>query len=245
MKSPIHITASCHTDPGLVRSHNEDTCFVNDKQSCFLVADGMGGAAAGEVASGLIKETAQDLFSVEQECSSSELSELIRECFKTANARILAHAAETPSNSGMGCTAELLAFGKNDFVLGHVGDSRTYLLREGCLKQLTRDHTLVQDQEDQGFITREQAKEHALRHIILRVVGNNEELDVDITHGSALPDDIFLLCTDGLTNMVDDENIEKIMAYDVPLALKATMLVDQANYAGGKDNVSVVLIEIN
>ena len=113
------------------------------------------------------------------------------------------------------------------------------------MKQLTRDHTLVQDQEDQGIITREQAKEHALKHIILRVVGNNEELDVDITHGSALPDDIFLLCTDGLTNMVDDENIEKIMAYDVPPALKATMLVDQANYAGGKDNVSVVSIEIN
>jgi serine/threonine protein phosphatase PrpC len=241
----IHITACSYTNPGLVRSHNEDTCLVKDDECCFMVADGMGGAAAGEVASGLFKETVIDLFSTCQKRSFLEVQKLVLECFQTANTGIMAHAAEVPSHSGMGCTAELLAFdNNNDFVLGHVGDSRTYRLRRGSLQQLTRDHTLVQTQEDQGQITREQAKKHSLRNVILRVVGVKKLLEVDIIHGSALPGDIFLLCTDGLSTMVEDEKIKEIMAFNGPLALKATMLVDQANYAGGKDNVTVVLVEV-
>jgi protein phosphatase len=244
MNTTLKLSACCHTDPGLVRSHNEDICLADDKEGCFLVADGMGGAAAGEVASGLIKETVQDLFSSCNKHSSVGVQKLILECFQAANTRILEHIAEVPSHAGMGCTAELLAFNNNDFVLGHVGDSRTYRLRNRSLKQLTKDHTLVQAQEDQGLITREEAKRHSMRNVILRVVGNNKNLEVDVIHGSALPHDIFLLCTDGLSAMVDDEKIKEILTFDGPLALKATMLVDQANYEGGKDNVSVVLIEV-
>jgi len=238
------ITVCCHTDPGLVRSHNEDTCLANNEEGCFLVADGMGGAAAGELASGLLKETVLDLFSTSKKRSSLEVRKLILDCFQAANARILDHVEEVPSHSGMGCTAELLAFDNNGFFLGHVGDSRTYRFRQGSLEQLTKDHTLVQAQEDQGLITREEARTHSLRNVILRVVGNKKKLEVDIIHGSASHGDIFLLCTDGLSAMVEDEKIKEIMAFNGPLGIKATMLVDQANYAGGKDNVSVVLIEV-
>ncbi len=204
----------------------------------------MGGAAAGEVASGLFKKTVIDLFSTCRKRSFIEVQKLVLECFETANAGIMAHVEEEPSHSGMGCTAELLTFNNNDFILGHVGDSRTYRLRRGNLQQLTKDHTLVQTQEDRGMITREQAKKHSLRNVILRVVGVKKQLEVDFIHGSVLPGDIFLLCSDGLTTMVEDEKIKEIMAFNGPPVLKTTMLIDQANYAGGKDNVTVVLVEI-
>lgn len=244
MKETIQVTACSHTDPGRVRSHNEDACLVDEAKLCFLAADGMGGAAAGEVASGLMRETVKDLFFGVEPDSAEQLREIVADCFETANHRILEHAERVPASSGMGCTAELLAFCGGDFVLGHVGDSRTYLFRSGRLEQLTKDHTLVQDQEDQGLITREQAEKHAYKHIILRVVGSNQEIEVDFLQGTVLSGDIFLLCTDGLTTMVRDDKIEEIMAFNGPPVLKATMLVDQANFAGGKDNVSVVLVEV-
>ena len=157
---------------------------------------------------------------------------------------ILSHVKEVPSHAGMGCTAELLAFHNDGFVLGHVGDSRTYSLSKGMLKQLTRDHTFVQEQLDQGLISREQAKTHSMRNLILRVVGSDDGLEVDIIPGTVLFGDIFLLCTDGLSSMVEDVQIKKILALEEPLAVKATMLIDKANNAGGKDNITVVLIEI-
>ena len=244
MAEKLHITACCRTDSGLVRSHNEDVCFVDAKNRCFMVADGMGGAAAGEVASGMMKETVLELFALEKTHSVSRLRDLVCRCFQTANARMLAHIAEEHSHSGMGCTAELLVFGDRDFVLGHVGDSRCYRLRKGNLEQLTRDHTLVQMQLDQGLIDREQAERHSMKNVILRAIGTKEELEVDIINGSILPGDIFLLCSDGLTGMVDDKKIQEIMSYDGPPPLKATLLVDQANHSGGKDNISVVLVEV-
>lgn len=244
MNKTFDISSCCHTDTGLVRSHNEDTCFVNNENGCFLVADGMGGAAAGEVASSLMKETVQDLFSDRTTCTSGNTQKLIVDCFQTANNRILNHVAVVPSHTGMGCTAELLFLCDNSFCLGHVGDSRTYRLRNGNLKQLTKDHSLVQTQEDLGVITRNEAKNHSLRNVILRAVGSKKDLEVDIIRGFVQSHDIFLLCTDGLFGMVDDEKIKEILAFKGPLTLKATMLIDQANYEGGKDNVSVVLIEI-
>ena len=243
VKPVIHTSACCNTDPGLTRSHNEDTCLVNNDAGYFLVADGMGGAAAGEVASGLFQETVLELFSPDRD-RSPELENLVMECFQSANARILSHVAEIPSHSGMGCTAELFAFHNNRFVLGHVGDSRTYRLSSGNLTQLTTDHTLVQAQEEQGLISSEQARTHSMRNVILRVVGSSEGVEVDMIHGTAVPGDIFLLCTDGLSGMVDDEQIQEILTFEAPLPLKATMLIDQANHAGGKDNISVALIEV-
>lgn len=240
----IDTFACCSTDPGLTRSHNEDTCLVNNDAGFFLVADGMGGAAAGEVASGLFQETVLELFSAEPDRSPESDQSLVMECFQSANARILSHTEEVPASSGMGCTAELFILHNNRFVLGHVGDSRTYRLSDGRLTQLTKDHTLVQIQEEQGLISKEQAKTHSMRNVILRVVGNSKGVEVDMIQGTAVPGDIFLLCSDGLSGMLDDEQIQEILAFEGPLPLKATMLIDQANHAGGKDNITVALIEV-
>ena len=240
----MYTIACCNTDPGLVRSHNADTCLANNEDGYFLVADGMGGAAAGEVASALFKKATVGLFSSDPESTPDEAQELVMECFQSANRKILSHVNEVPSHSGMGCTAELLVFHNDGFILGHVGDSRTYSWSRGRLKQLTKDHTFVQEQLDQGLISREQAKTHSMRNLILRVVGSNDGLKVDIIHGTVLVGDIFLLCTDGLSSMVEDVQIKEILAIEEPLAVKGTMLIDQANNAGGKDNIAVVLIEI-
>ncbi len=241
----IRTAACCSTDPGLVRSHNEDTCLVDNDAGYFLVADGMGGAAAGEVASGIFQKTALELFSSTGQDRSPESDQrLILECFQSANSRILSHTKKVPSHAGMGCTAELFVFHNNRFVLGHVGDSRTYRLSNGILTQLTKDHTLVQIQQEQGLISKEQAKKHSMRNVIMRVVGNKKGVEVDMIHGTVKPGDIFLLCTDGLTGMVEDEKIQEILSFKGPILLKATMLIDQANHAGGKDNISVALIEV-
>ena len=246
MKPSFHIIACCESDKGLVRSYNEDTCLVNNEDRYFLVADGMGGAAAGEMASSLFRETVVDLFSATpRHCLTGEsVQELVFECFQSAHARILSHVEEEPAHEGMGCTAELLVFFDNDIVIGHVGDSRTYRLHNQRLNQLTTDHSFVQEQQDLGLITREQAKTHTLKNLILRVVGSSENLEVDLIGSTIEPGDIFLLCTDGLSDMVPDEQIEEILSYDMDLQVKATMLIDRANYSGGKDNISVTLIAI-
>lgn len=243
MKQPIQITSCCITDKGKVRSHNEDTCLANNESGYFLVADGMGGAAAGEVASSLFKETVVELFSRNRNLSPEEIHELVRICFERANTTILTHIADNPSHSGMGCTAELIAFHDSKYILGHVGDSRTYCLSCGQLKQLTKDHTFVQEQKDLGLITEEQARTHTMRHIILRVVGSADGVEPDLIHGAALPGDIFLLCSDGLTGMIDDDQIKEVLMFDGSLEIKAKILIDQANHAGGKDNITVSLIE--
>lgn len=245
MSALPQITTCFQTDPGMVRTHNEDSCLVDEEHYCFLVADGMGGAAAGEVASKQMKEVVQELFAQRTTYSSSaELNKLVTTCFHAANTRISALAREEPSFSGMGCTAILLAFDTKGFVLGHVGDSRCYRMRQGVFEQLSKDHTLVQAQLDQGLIDQEQAKNHKLKNVLLRAIGNTEDLKVDIVCGNVQPGDLFLLCSDGLTNMVHDENIVEIISYNGDLPLKATMLVDQAKYAGGEDNISIVLIEV-
>jgi len=240
----MRLTSCCQTNRGLVRLQNEDSCYADDTRYCFLVADGMGGEAAGQLASSIMRETVEELSSSSAGQSPTNMQEMIAKCFMTANERILAHVEEVQSHSGMGCTADLLAFGNTSFVLGHVGDSRCYRLRDQKLEQLSRDHTLVQSQLDQGLISKEQANVHSMKNVILRVVGVKKELEVDFIHGSATPGDIFLLCSDGLTGMVDDQKILEIMSYAGPPSLKATMLIDEALYAGGKDNVTVVLIEV-
>lgn len=244
MESIVHIISCCITDPGLVRSHNEDTCRVDNESGYVLVADGMGGAVAGEVASGLFRETGADVFSPCGSRTEEEAQELLEHCFQKANSRMLSHIVEMPGHAGMGCTAELMVFYNSGFVLGHVGDSRTYCLRDGYFTQLTRDHTLVQEQLDQGLITKEEALSHAMRNVILRVVGRSDPVEVDILHSPVAAGDIFLLCSDGLSAMVEDTKIKEILAVNMPLAVKATMLVDQANHGGGRDNITVVLIEI-
>jgi protein phosphatase len=143
----------------------------------------------------------------------------------------------------MGCTAELVAFSPDGFVIGHMGDSRTYLYRDGLLRQLTKDHSFVQEQIDQGVISPEQARSHKMRNVILRAVGVRPSLELDTICGKVLPKDLFLLCSDGLTDMVEDVEILKILEQNGHLSDKALQLIELAKEAGGKDNITVVLAQ--
>lgn len=245
MKPLLQISACCESDKGLVRSYNEDTCLVNNEDCYYLVADGMGGAAAGETASGMFRDTVVELFALtpKQRLDDDSLQELINECFQSAHRRMLAHAKQQPADKGMGCTAELLAYRNNSIVIGHVGDSRTYRLRNSRLVQLTTDHSFVQKQAELGLITEEQARTHAMKNLILRAVGSGNRLEVDMICSDVKPGDLFLLCTDGLTSMVSKKEIREILCYELVPEVKMTMLIDQANFNGGRDNVSVVLVE--
>jgi PPM family protein phosphatase len=244
METHIQTTACCKTDPGLRRSCNEDACLIHNEGGYFLVADGIGGAAAGEIASAIFSKTAAEIFSLNSNRSSEETLQLVKDCFLTANLRILADIATIPTHAGMGCTAELLVLHAGGFVLGHIGDSRTYRLRQAILTRLTKDHSLVQQQIDQGLISPEQARKHPMKNVILRAVGINEQLAIDIIQGQVFPGDLFLLCSDGLSDMVEDKQIEEALLDGNLITEKAARLIDLANAAGGRDNITVALIEV-
>ena len=232
------------TDMGKVRSNNEDAFLIDaDSQYC-LVADGMGGAAAGEMASQIFAETAAEVLKGSGVFSEQALVDSIQTVFLKANDHILEHVDQYPEHKGMGCTAELLAFTATGFVLGHMGDSRTYRLRDTHLKQLTKDHSLVQEQIDNGLITLEQARTHRMRNIILRAVGVRPSPVLDTLRGPIFPGDLFLMCSDGLTDLVTDDEILEIIKTGSTLSSKARQLIELANLVGGKDNVTVVLAEV-
>lgn len=232
------------SDPGLKRSNNEDIFLIRSELGLDLLADGMGGAAGGEVASRLFAQTVTEVFSESGGFNEEQGLELLRSSFELANRRILAQVSDNPHLHGMGCTAELLVFFDRRFVVGHVGDSRTYIYRQGRLRQLTKDHSLVQDQVDEGLITPDQARTHRLRNVILRAVGVHDVIAVDFVRGNVAKGDLFLLCSDGLTDMLEDGDIEKVLSSRWTLPEKVEKLIASANAAGGRDNVTVVLSEV-
>jgi len=229
------------TDIGLKRQNNEDAFSISAELDFCLAADGMGGAAAGELASRIFAEATLKIFSANTERSGKEILSLVPKAFSYANKMILEHVSRNPSHKGMGCTAELLTFSEEGFILGHVGDSRTYCLRNGKLEQLTKDHTFVQQQLEAGLISSDKIKHHPLRNVISRAVGLREELALDLLQGKTLSEDLFLLCSDGLTNMVQDDQIREILCSDINIHRKAEVLVETAKVAGGEDNITVVL----
>jgi len=232
------------SDTGLVRINNEDTFVIEPDAGFCLVADGMGGGAAGELASRIFAESALEVFLDNEDLSEQEVVETVKKAFQMANEKILDYASQNTFHESMGCTAELIVFTGGGFVLGHMGDSRTYRVRNGLLKQLTKDHSLVQDQIDQGALTPEEARNHSLRHVILRAVGAEENLALDLIRGKIYPDDLFLLCSDGLTDMVDDGLIGNVLKSAGSLNQKAEKLIELAKSAGGNDNITVVISEI-
>lgn len=229
------------TDIGLKRQNNEDAFVISAELDFCLAADGMGGAAAGELASKIFAESILEIFGKNTGGSEEEVLNRVQKSFLFANKRILEHVARYPDHTGMGCTAELLAFSDKGFVLGHIGDSRTYRLRNGQLQQLTQDHTLVQQQVDDGLISRDKAKNHPLRNVILRAVGLNEQLALDLIRGKIISGDLFLLCSDGLTDMIQDDQIQEILCCDMDIHGKVDKLIETAKAAGGDDNVTIVM----
>jgi PPM family protein phosphatase len=227
------------TDTGLKRSKNEDALLIRPDLGVLAVADGMGGAAAGEVASTLFIKTAMDVFSRHPQ-STSSLREIVEDTFRQANKKVIQHANENESQRGMGCTAELCTVSGSNYVIGHIGDSRTYLFRDGFLTQLTKDHTMVQDEVDRGLITPEQARNHMMRNIITRAIGVSMNLSTDIIEGIAYNGDQLMLCSDGLTDMLLHKEITRILVNSDPIRT-AEELIDAANRAGGRDNITVCL----
>lgn len=244
METQFKLTSIGLSDIGLRRSGNEDNFFIDDEAGCYLVADGMGGAAAGEIASRMFTDTAAaKVTSLDNRHEAKSLT-LVKSIFLNANTEIRSHISNNPDHNGMGCTADLLLFHEHGFVLGHIGDSRTYRLRQEKLTRLTKDHSLVQDQVDQGLITAAEAQTHRLRNVISRAVGVNDKIEIDLIRGSYLTKDIFLLCSDGLTDMISEESVQEILLGGESLTERASILIQQAKEHGGKDNVTVVLVEV-
>jgi serine/threonine protein phosphatase PrpC len=224
------------TDVGQERDHNEDSLYSSDP--VFAVADGMGGAQAGEVASGM----AIDALRTAQR--DGDLPERMVEVVQEANAKIHASAQEDRDRSGMGCTLTLAVVEDGEVVLAHVGDSRAYRLRDGLLEQVTEDHSLVGGLVRLGKLSEEEALTHPQRSVILRALGPDDEVEVDVLHEESRDGDVFLLCSDGLTGMVRDEVIEETLSTISPLEDALETLVECANAAGGVDNITAVAFRL-
>jgi serine/threonine protein phosphatase PrpC len=222
------------TDTGRQRSANEDSLFT--RAPLFVVADGMGGAQAGEVAS----KTAAESF--DRELPQAPPEQLLRETIEAANRAIHERARNDPDLAGMGTTitAAIVDPAAEEVAIGHVGDSRAYRLRGGKLERLTRDHSLVEEMRRKGQLTDAQAAEHPQRSIITRALGPEPEVEVDLQTVPAQAGDVFLICSDGLTTMLADEQIAQLLARATSMQSAVRALVDEANRAGGRDNITVV-----
>jgi protein phosphatase len=232
------------TDIGLKRKNNEDAFFISSEKVFCLAADGIGGAAAGAVASKIFVESTIETFSGISRRSGKEIRHRVQNAFRLANDNILEHVSQNPDHKGMGCTAELLAFSDEGFIVGHIGDSRTYCFRNQKLKQLTRDHTIVQQQLEAGLITKDRIKQHPLRNVIFRSLGLTKEVELDVLKGEVRSEDLFLLCSDGLTDMVPDDQIRDILCSGIDIDEKVENLIAAAKSAGGSDNITVVLAAV-
>jgi protein phosphatase len=225
------------TDTGRQREANEDSYF--SRAPLFAVADGMGGAQAGEVASRMAVEAFER---ADESGAAPEV--LLRRTAQEANREIFDLAQGDSSRSGMGTTLTAALLHGDEISFGHVGDSRAYVFREGKLKQITNDHSLVEELRRQGKLTRDQAAEHPQRSVITRALGPEPNVDVDTMTFSARPGDVFLLCSDGLTTMLEDEDVAAILARESDLHKAARRLVRAANERGGRDNITVVLFRL-
>jgi protein phosphatase len=226
------------TDTGRQRNANEDSLYV--AAPLFVVADGMGGAQAGEVAS----KAAAESFAGDLPATAPE--QVLEETIEGANRTIHELARKDPGLAGMGTTttAAIVDLEGEAVAIGHVGDSRAYRLRGGKLEQLTRDHSLVEEMRRKGQLTDAQAEDHPQRSIITRALGPEPEVQVDVQTVPAQHGDVFLICSDGLTTMLDDEEIARILARATSLEAAVKTLVDEANRAGGRDNITVVAFRL-
>ena len=242
------------SDPGRVRDNNEDSVLANAPLGLAVLADGMGGYNAGEVASSMATTVLgcelEQLFADNPPHHPGEdghawvLSALAAKVSQT-NRAIYQAALDNPKYAGMGTTLVMVQFYDNRMAVAHVGDSRLYRVRDGELMQITRDHSLLQDQLDSGLITPEEARYSHNKNLVTRALGVEEDVKTDVAEHAVLPGDVYLLCSDGLNDMVDDEDIAlTLSSLSANLPLCAQQLIDLANDNGGRDNVSVVLVKI-
>ncbi len=238
------------TDTGRARTNNEDSVTLDEATSLAVLADGMGGYNAGEVASGMVTSFIKsELGRWLQEAGASATDHEVRRamdiCVDNANRAIFNAANANPQYAGMGTTLVLTVFREARVMVGHVGDSRAYRLRGGRLSQLTRDHSLLQEQMDAGLITAEQAAFSANKNLVTRAVGVEDTVLLEMNIHDTQPGDLILLCSDGLSDMLSDDTIaQTLLAQQDNLESAGRSLVEGANEAGGKDNIAVVLARV-
>ncbi len=242
------------TDTGRKRSNNEDSFLALEDLRLFVVADGVGGQEGGEVASSIAVETFREVLpdllgsrertppSESAGAAGRELSAL-RSAVSLANGNVLVEMQERPELISMGTTLTVLLFSDVRAYIAHVGDSRAYLLRSGKLLQLTNDHSLVAEQVRAGALTPQQARLSPFRHVITRALGTADAVEPDLREQDILKDDVFLLCSDGLTEMVDDRTIEAVLSASMPNEA-VRKLIAAANEAGGEDNITAVVVKV-
>jgi protein phosphatase len=235
------------SDTGRSRNNNEDSVVIDEAAGLAVLADGMGGYNAGEVASGMatsfIKaELGRWLSEASAQATDTDVRRAMDICVDNANRAIFNAANSNPQYAGMGTTLVVAVFRDARLLMGHIGDSRAYRWRAGELEQITRDHSLLQEQLDAGLLTPEQAAVSNHKNLVTRAVGVEDTVLLETHVHQTLPDDCLLLCSDGLSDMVDDEQIAAVLRAHDSLPEAAQALVDAANEAGGRDNISVILV---
>lgn len=235
------------THAGRVRDNNEDALACDPPKGVAVLADGMGGYNAGEVASAMavtfIKtELSRWLMEAGGRSTTPEIRKTMEVCVAHANLAIFNAANANPHFSGMGTTVVAGVFDPQRVVLSHVGDSRCYRLRDGQLSQLTRDHSLLQEQLDSGLLTQEQAKFAPHKNLVTRALGVEKGVAIDTQEHVPIAGDVYLMCSDGLSDMLDDDVLQQILVSSSDLNDQAVQMVSAANDAGGRDNISVILI---
>ncbi len=234
-------------DTGRARTNNEDSVSLDEGACLAVLADGMGGYNAGEVASSMATsfirtELGRWLREASDNATDTEVRRAMDICVDNANRAIFNAANGNPQYAGMGTTLVVAVFRGMRLLVGHVGDSRAYRLRAGRLQQITRDHSLLQEQIDAGLITPEQAAFSANKNLVTRAVGVEDTVLLETHLHEVQPGDVLLMCSDGLSDMLDDVTISQVLQMHESLAAAGAALIDAANDAGGKDNISVILV---
>ena len=255
MDLSLALEIASHTDPGMVRSHNEDSIASVPDQGLVVLADGMGGYNAGEVASGmattvLTTELRQLLdehapHEVDPQSGHKAALKMLQQQIAKANTSIYQASQSQPQYAGMGTTLVVALFYDNKVMVAHIGDSRLYRLRGSEFSQVSKDHSLLQEQIDAGMLTKEQAKHSSNKNLVTKALGIDPAVEPEIHEYDTQPGDIYLLCSDGLSDMVSDEDIGMtLQALGANPNLAAQQLVQMANDNGGRDNVSVILVKV-
>jgi PPM family protein phosphatase len=253
LDASIQMVKATHT--GMVRSHNEDSIATDPEIGLAVLADGMGGYNAGEVASGIAtalisSETREAMVrqaphQIDRSTGTPVATRLLRDIIVKANTSIYQSANSQPQYAGMGTTLVVTLLCDNQITVAHIGDSRCYRFRAEKLEQITRDHSLLQEQIDSGLLTKEAARRSQNKNLVTRALGIEPQVEAEIHTYPVLNGDIYVLCSDGLNDMVEDEDIEMTLgALGANPQLAADQLVQMANDNGGRDNVSVVLIKV-
>jgi len=245
-----HAIWCARTDTGYVRDNNEDAVAVNAARGLAVLADGMGGYNAGEIASAMAVERVMELLGqwlekVGAAARPQAIARAMQRCVAQANRAIFEAACEHADFAGMGTTLVVAALHEKTLLIGHIGDSRAYRLRGGVLQQLTCDHTLLQEHIDLGLMTEEEAAISPYRGLLTRALGVQDDAPLDVQMQTVEPGDLYLLCSDGLTDMLDASALATALTGDAPLATQAQTLLDMANAQGGHDNISLILCRVH